>query len=127
MGKFEIQIAGERIYVPARTAYHIEHEREGAQEEIEFQIKWANENVLKMKQRFHLHAIITIHAAGFFMMSAAQKKIYCRICLLSMPAVYMLACEPPPPEHVWVPGDNFAARLSVSIEDSSTEKWRTGE
>ena len=38
--KFEIQIAGERIYVPVRAKYNIEHEREGVEEEIEFQIKW---------------------------------------------------------------------------------------
>ena len=37
--KFEIQIAGERIYVPVRAEYNIEHEREGTEEEIEFQIK----------------------------------------------------------------------------------------
>lgn len=40
--KFEIQIAGERIYVPVRAEYNIEHEREGKNEEIEFQIKWTN-------------------------------------------------------------------------------------
>ncbi len=40
--KFEIQIAGERIYVPVRAVYNIEHEREGDEEEIEFQIKWTN-------------------------------------------------------------------------------------
>jgi amphi-Trp domain-containing protein len=40
--KFEIQIAGERIYVPVRAIYNIEHEREGDSEEIEFQIKWTN-------------------------------------------------------------------------------------
>lgn len=39
--KFEIQIAGERIYVPARATYSIEHERDANNEEIEFQIKWA--------------------------------------------------------------------------------------
>jgi amphi-Trp domain-containing protein len=38
--RFEIQIAGERISVPARAICNIEHEREGALEEIEFQIKW---------------------------------------------------------------------------------------
>jgi amphi-Trp domain-containing protein len=38
--KFEIQIAGERIYVPVRAEFNIEHEREGDEEEIEFQIKW---------------------------------------------------------------------------------------
>ena len=41
--KFEIQIAGERIYVPVRAIFNIEHEREGTEEEIEFQIKWKNE------------------------------------------------------------------------------------
>jgi amphi-Trp domain-containing protein len=41
--KFEIQVAGERIYVPVRAEFNIEHEREGTEEEIEFQIKWTNE------------------------------------------------------------------------------------
>ena len=41
--KFEIQIAGERVYVPVRATYNIEHEREGANEEVEFQIKWSAE------------------------------------------------------------------------------------
>lgn len=41
--KFEIQIAGERIYVPVRAKFNIEHEREGSSEEIEFQIKWTND------------------------------------------------------------------------------------
>ena len=40
--KFEIQIAGERIYVPVRAKYNIEHERDSEGEEIEFQIKWSN-------------------------------------------------------------------------------------
>ena len=40
--RFEIQIAGERISVPVRAIYNIEHEREGDVEEIEFQIKWSN-------------------------------------------------------------------------------------
>ncbi|AUM74607.1 amphi-Trp domain-containing protein [Paracoccus jeotgali] len=39
--RFEIQIAGERISVPVRATYNIEHEREGGEEEIEFQIKWS--------------------------------------------------------------------------------------
>nr|WP_298411250.1 amphi-Trp domain-containing protein [uncultured Halomonas sp.] len=38
--QFEISIAGERIYVPVRATYSIEHEREEDEEEIEFQIKW---------------------------------------------------------------------------------------
>lgn len=37
---FDIQIAGERVYVPARATYSIEHEREAGREEIEFQISW---------------------------------------------------------------------------------------
>ncbi|MEO1252672.1 MAG: amphi-Trp domain-containing protein [Pseudomonadota bacterium] len=37
---FEIQIAGERIYVPVRAKFNIEHERGDGDEEIEFQIKW---------------------------------------------------------------------------------------
>jgi len=41
--KFEIQIAGERIYVPVRATFNIEHERENDEEEIEFQIKWKND------------------------------------------------------------------------------------
>ena len=38
--RFEIQIAGERIYVPARATFNIEHERSDGEEEVEFQIKW---------------------------------------------------------------------------------------
>jgi amphi-Trp domain-containing protein len=40
--RFEIQVAGERIYVPARAVFNVEHEREGDEEEIEFQLKWTN-------------------------------------------------------------------------------------
>jgi amphi-Trp domain-containing protein len=39
--QFEIQIAGERIYVPVRAKFTIEHERSDDEEEIEFQIKWS--------------------------------------------------------------------------------------
>ena len=39
--RFEIQIAGERISVPVRATYNIEHERGEDEEEIEFQIKWS--------------------------------------------------------------------------------------
>jgi len=41
--RFDIQIAGERIYVPVRATYTIEHERSGEEEEIEFQIKWEHD------------------------------------------------------------------------------------
>lgn len=40
--RFDIQIAGERIYVPKDAVFNIEHERDGSEEEIEFQIKWKN-------------------------------------------------------------------------------------
>jgi amphi-Trp domain-containing protein len=38
--RFEIQIAGERISVPAKAQFNLEHERSADSEEIEFQIKW---------------------------------------------------------------------------------------
>lgn len=38
--QFKIQIAGERISVPAGAKFNIEHEREGNMEEVEFQFKW---------------------------------------------------------------------------------------
>ena len=37
---FQIQIAGERVSVPAKAVFSIEHERGGKAEEIEFQFKW---------------------------------------------------------------------------------------
>ena len=37
---FTIQIASERIRVPGEAIFNIEHEREGGEEEIEFQLKW---------------------------------------------------------------------------------------
>jgi amphi-Trp domain-containing protein len=40
---FVIQIAGERIHVPARAVFNIEHERGSDGEEIEFQMKWEGE------------------------------------------------------------------------------------
>lgn len=42
-GRFAIQIAGERISVPSKAVFNIEHERSSEEEEIEFQIKWAKE------------------------------------------------------------------------------------
>lgn len=41
--RFVIQIAGERIAVPVRAIFNIEHERTDGEEEIEFQIKWSKE------------------------------------------------------------------------------------
>jgi amphi-Trp domain-containing protein len=37
---FEIQVAGERLRVPAAADFSIEHEREGESEELEFQMRW---------------------------------------------------------------------------------------
>ena len=37
---FRIQIAGERIRVPARAEFSVEHERGADEEEVEFQLKW---------------------------------------------------------------------------------------
>ena len=37
---FRIQIAGERIHVPARARFSIEHERGDDEEEVEFQLTW---------------------------------------------------------------------------------------
>lgn len=38
--KFVISVAGERIHVPARATFNIEHERGSDSEEIEFQLTW---------------------------------------------------------------------------------------
>ena len=40
--RFQIQIEGERISVPLDALVNIEHERQGRNEEIEFQLKWRN-------------------------------------------------------------------------------------
>ena len=37
---FEIQVAGERLYVPATASFSVEHERSDAEEELEFQLRW---------------------------------------------------------------------------------------
>ena len=37
---FEIQIAGERIYVPPYAAVEFEYARDGEEEEIEIELKW---------------------------------------------------------------------------------------
>jgi len=38
---FRIQVAGERIHVPSRAEFSVEHERGDESEEIEFQFTWA--------------------------------------------------------------------------------------
>ena len=37
---FSIQVAGERIHVPADASISVEHERSDDTEEVEFQLKW---------------------------------------------------------------------------------------
>lgn len=37
---YNIQIAGERVRIPADASFSIEHEREDGQEEVEFQLVW---------------------------------------------------------------------------------------
>ncbi|MEL7313184.1 MAG: amphi-Trp domain-containing protein [Pseudomonadota bacterium] len=39
---FEIQVAGERIYVPVRARFTIEHEVGEGKEELEFQFRWSH-------------------------------------------------------------------------------------
>ncbi|HLL14374.1 MAG TPA: amphi-Trp domain-containing protein [Pyrinomonadaceae bacterium] len=37
---FEIQIAGERIYIPPYATVEFEYERQGEEEEVEIELKW---------------------------------------------------------------------------------------
>lgn len=37
---FSIQVAGERLHIPAGALCTIEHEREGMTDEVEFQVRW---------------------------------------------------------------------------------------
>jgi amphi-Trp domain-containing protein len=37
---FTIQVAGERLHIPADVTFNIEHERSGSDEELEFQLLW---------------------------------------------------------------------------------------
>lgn len=41
--RFRIQIGGERVSVPSDATISVEHEREGKEEEVEFQIRWVND------------------------------------------------------------------------------------
>lgn len=38
--RFTIQIGGERVHVPADATISVEHERDGDEEEVEFQVRW---------------------------------------------------------------------------------------
>lgn len=37
---FEIQIAGERIYIPPHATVEFEYERKGEEEEVEIELRW---------------------------------------------------------------------------------------
>lgn len=37
---FTIQVAGERLHIPANATFNVEHERSGDEEELEFQLIW---------------------------------------------------------------------------------------
>lgn len=40
---FTIQVAGERMRIPADAVFNIEHERGGSRQELEFQLIWTTE------------------------------------------------------------------------------------
>ena len=39
-GPFVIQVAGERLHIPAKAVFNIEHERVRKAQELEFQLRW---------------------------------------------------------------------------------------
>jgi amphi-Trp domain-containing protein len=39
---FTIQVAGERLHIPSAATFNIEHEREGKENELEFQLLWSD-------------------------------------------------------------------------------------
>jgi amphi-Trp domain-containing protein len=41
---FTIQVAGERLRLPADVAFNIEHERAGGLDELEFQVRWRSDS-----------------------------------------------------------------------------------
>ena len=41
---FTIQVASERMRIPADAAFNIEHERAGGVDELEFQVRWRAED-----------------------------------------------------------------------------------
>jgi amphi-Trp domain-containing protein len=41
--RFRIQVGGERVSVPPDAEISVEHERSGAVEEVELQIRWRND------------------------------------------------------------------------------------
>jgi len=43
-GAFNIQVAGERLRIPASAAFNVEHERSGGEHELEFQLRWRDDD-----------------------------------------------------------------------------------
>lgn len=41
---FTIQVAGERLRIPASATFNIEHERSGGDQELEFQLLWSSDD-----------------------------------------------------------------------------------
>ena len=41
---FEIQIAGERIYIPPYATVEFEYERQGEEEEVEIELRWQRQS-----------------------------------------------------------------------------------
>ena len=48
--RFQIQVAGERVSIPAIAIINIEHERDGSSEELEFQLKWSLDQPSRQRQ-----------------------------------------------------------------------------
>jgi amphi-Trp domain-containing protein len=46
---FTIDVAGERLRIPASARFNVEHERGGTSEELEFQLTWKTTRQTKMK------------------------------------------------------------------------------
>ena len=40
---FTVQVAGERLRVPADATFNVEHERSGSEQELEFQLIWSSD------------------------------------------------------------------------------------
>ena len=41
---FTILVAGQRLHIPARAVFNIEHERAGGAHELEFQLRWSDDD-----------------------------------------------------------------------------------
>lgn len=48
---FSIQVAGERVRVPAHASISVEHERSEGEEEVEFQVRWRTAKGARVRPR----------------------------------------------------------------------------